>query len=121
MSRIAARTPQDVSRLIAERAALGDVEGIAELYEPGAVMASPSGCVTVGRAAIRDAWLRRRRQGVAGEAAAPTVVRSGDIAVVSTPEPDALGQTTHVVRLQPDGAWLRVIDQPARVENLDAA
>ncbi len=118
MSTLRAMSPQDVSRLIEESAARGDLEAVASLYEDGAVMASASGCVTVGRAGIMDAWARRLGT---PPGPAPTVVRCGDIAVVSTHRPDAMGQLTHVVRRQHDGSWRRIIDQPATVANLDAA
>ena len=48
-----ARTPEDLTRLFVERANAGDAGGIADLYEPEAVMAYPPGGVTVGRDAIR--------------------------------------------------------------------
>lgn len=59
MSTLRAMSPQDVSRLIEESAARGDLDAVASLYEDGAVMASESGCVTVGRAGIVDAWAHR--------------------------------------------------------------
>jgi len=34
-----ARQPEDLSRLLAERANAGDLEGMVALYEPGAVLA----------------------------------------------------------------------------------
>ena len=41
----------------------------------------------------------------------PTL-RSGDIALTSTPPKDGAGARAQVVRRQPDGTWLRVLDQP---------
>lgn len=120
MSSVKAMSPLEVSRLLEEGAARGDLEAVASLYERGAVMASPSGCVTVGRAAILEAWTRHLGQ-TTTTASAPTVVRCGDIALVSTDGPDLMGQRTHVVRRQPDGSWLRIIDQPEVMANLDAA
>ena len=44
-----AARPEDLARLFVERANAGDAEGLAELYEPDAVLGFPPGEVTVGR------------------------------------------------------------------------
>ena len=41
----------------------------------------------------------------------PTLI-SGDLALTSTPPRDGAGARAQVVRRQPDGSWLRVLDQP---------
>jgi hypothetical protein len=41
----------------------------------------------------------------------PTLV-SGDIALTSTIAKDGAGVRVQVVRRQPDGSWLRLLDQP---------
>ena len=41
----------------------------------------------------------------------PTV-RYGDLALTSTPSADNTGGRVQVVRREPDGTWLRVIDRP---------
>ena len=41
----------------------------------------------------------------------PTLI-SGDLALTSTPPKDGAGARAQVVRRQPDGTWLRVLDQP---------
>jgi hypothetical protein len=41
----------------------------------------------------------------------PTLV-SGDIALTSTPPQDGSGDRAQVARRQPDGTWLRLLDQP---------
>ena len=48
-----AKTPEDLTRLFVERGNAGDAEGMAALYEPGAVMAFPPGSTTTGRDAIQ--------------------------------------------------------------------
>ena len=83
-----ARTPEDITRLFVERSNAGDADGVAALYEEDAVTAYPPGQTTVGRAAIRELW-----------------------ASVLAPKDDA-GARAQVVRRQPDGSWLRIIDQP---------
>jgi uncharacterized protein (TIGR02246 family) len=108
-----ARKPEDLTRLFVERANAGDAAGIAALYEEDAVMAYPPGQVTVGRAAIRELWERvlANRPRFEPEPPLPTLV-SGDIALTSTPPKDGAGARAQVVRRQPDGSWLRLLDQP---------
>ena len=105
--------PEDLTRLFVERANDGDAAGIAALYEEDAVMAYPPGEVTIGRDAIRALWeqILARRPRFEPEQPLPTLV-SGDIALTSTPPKDNAGARAQVVRRQPDGTWLRVLDQP---------
>jgi len=109
-----ALVPEDLTRLFVERANAGDAEGLACLYEPDAVMAWPPGQQTVGRAAIQALWtdlLAGPRPSVEPEPPLPTLV-SGDLALTSTPPRDGAGARAQVARRQPDGSWLRVLDQP---------
>ncbi len=112
-TREVAQTPEDLTRLFVERANAGDAEGLAELYEPDAVMAFPPGSVTTGRAAIRELFegMLKSRPHFEPEPPLPTV-RCGDLALTSTPPKDDAGARAQVVRRQPDGTWLRLIDQP---------
>ncbi|MDO2969888.1 YybH family protein [Mycobacteroides abscessus] len=105
--------PEDLTRLFVDRANAGDAEGIALLYEDDAVMAYPPGCQTVGRAAIEALWEKvlANRPHFEPEDPLPTLV-SGDIALTSTPPKDGAGARAQVVRRQPDGSWLRLLDQP---------
>lgn len=106
--------PEDLTRLFVERANAGDAAGLAALYEEDAVMAYPPGQVTVGRAAIQALWeglLAQQRPHFEPEPPLPTL-RSGDLALTSTPPSDGAGARAQVVRRQPDGSWLRVLDQP---------
>jgi uncharacterized protein (TIGR02246 family) len=108
-----AQTPEDLTRLFVERANAGDVDGLVALYEPDAVMAFPPGSVSTGRDAIRAVFeqMLANRPHFEPEPPLPTV-RSGDLALTSTPPKDDAGARAQVVRRQPDGSWLRVIDQP---------
>ncbi len=105
--------PEDLTRLFVERANAGDAAGIAALYEQKAVMAYPPGSVTVGREAIRELWEKvlAHAPRFEPEPPLPTLV-SGDIALTSTPPKDGSGARAQVVRRQPDGSWLRLLDQP---------
>jgi uncharacterized protein (TIGR02246 family) len=108
-----ARQPEDLTRLFVERANAGDADGIAALYEERAVMAYPPGQVTVGRDAIRALWeqVLANAPHFEPESPLPTLM-SGEIALTSTPPKDGAGARAQVVRRQPDGTWLRLIDQP---------
>jgi uncharacterized protein (TIGR02246 family) len=105
--------PEDLTRLFVERANDGDAAGIAALYEDQAVMAYPPGSQTVGRDAIRTLWEKvlTKAPRFEHETALPTLV-SGDIALTSTAPKDGAGARAQVARRQPDGTWLRLLDQP---------
>ncbi|MFJ4483791.1 YybH family protein [Streptomyces longwoodensis] len=108
-----AMRPEDISRLFVERSNAGDAAGVAALYEEGAVMAYPPGAQTVGREAIRALWEKvlAHRPRFEQEQPLPTLI-SGEIALTSTPPVDGAGARAQVVRRQPDGSWLRLLDQP---------
>ena len=105
--------PEDLTRLFVERANDRDAAGIAALYEGDAVMAYPPGEMTAGRHAIRALWEKvlARAPHFEQEPPLPTLI-SGDIALTSTPPKDGAGARAQVARRQPDGTWLRVLDQP---------
>jgi ketosteroid isomerase-like protein len=108
-----AMRPEDITRLVVERMNAGDAEGIAELYAPDAVMAFPPGRMTVGRDAIRAIYEQIVAEGVHFklEEPLPTLV-VGDLALTATPASDEAGARAQVVRRQPDGSWLRILDRP---------
>lgn len=110
---IKAAKPEDLTRLFVEAANRGDAEGIAALYEENAVMAYPPGGQTVGRAAIRALWEKvlANAPHFEPENPLPTLV-SGDIGLTATVAKDGAGARAQVVRRQPDGSWLRLLDQP---------
>ena len=108
-----AHQPEDLTRLFVERANAGDAAGLAELYEQDAVMAYPPGSQTVGRENIRALWEKILAQAPHFEPEPPLpTLLSGDIALTATPPKDGAGARAQVVRRQPDGTWLRLLDQP---------
>lgn len=114
-NRAKAHEPEDLARLFVERAKAGDAEGLAELYEPDAVLAYPPGRRTVGRDAIRallEQFVKSPAvQSMEVEPALPTV-SNGELAITSTVPKDGTGGRVQVARRQPDGTWLRVLDRP---------
>jgi ketosteroid isomerase-like protein len=109
-----AQTPEDLTRLFVERANAGDAEGLAALYETGAVMGFPPGAETVGRDAIGEvmqAMLEHGPSEFPREELLPTL-RIDDLALTATKPQDGTGGRAQVARRQPDGTWLRILDRP---------
>jgi uncharacterized protein (TIGR02246 family) len=108
-----ARRPEDLARLFVQRALDGDAAGLAELYEPDAVLAYPPGQQTVGRDAIRGVMeqMLAAAPEFTPEEPLPTL-RFGDLALTSTRPADNTGGRVQVARRQPDGSWLRIMDRP---------
>jgi uncharacterized protein (TIGR02246 family) len=106
--------PEDLTRLFVERANAGDADGLAELYAEDAVMAYPPGATTVGRAAIRAVlakMLEHAPRPFPVEEPLPSI-RYGDLALTTTRSADDKGARVQVVRREPDGSWVRIIDRP---------
>ena len=105
--------PEDLTRLFVEFGNAGDAEGLAGLYEPDATVAFPPGKMTIGRPAIKALYeqMLAAKPHFRLETPLPTLVM-GDIALTATPALDEAGARAQVVRRQPDGTWLRVLDRP---------
>ena len=106
-----ARNPQDLERLLVSRERAGDVDGMADLYEPHAVLDCGDGRLTLGREAIRAFYaglVAIGRKFDFGDQC-PAII-SGDLALTSTRLPDG-SVTAEIARRQGDGTWLWVIDQ----------
>jgi len=116
--------PQDLERLLVSRENAGDVDGMAALYEPQALLDSGGGQLAHGRDAIRKLFAELVTSGQKfqmGEQRAAMVCR--DLALTSTRLPDGT-VTAEIARRQSDGTWLWVIDQfsissapPSRASN----
>jgi uncharacterized protein (TIGR02246 family) len=118
-----AGTPEDVDRLFGERMNAGDLDGLVALYEGGATLVRGNGTAGTGHDAIRSELkgilgakpkivmnVRTVRRG--GENLAVlyndwhgTVTNQGKVESIH-------GCAVEVVRRQPDGRWLFVIDDP---------
>jgi ketosteroid isomerase-like protein len=108
-----AQQPEDLTRLFVERANARDAEGLADLYEPDAVMGFPPGHETVGRAAILAVMEKMVAAAPEFKAEEPLpTLHFEDLALTSTQSADDTGGRVQVVRRQPDGTWLRIIDRP---------
>jgi ketosteroid isomerase-like protein len=110
---VKAMVPEDVTRLVVELLNGGDAAGVAALYEGDAVFAYPADRPTRGREAIQAIYQRMVDAGVkfGSETPLPTIV-FGDLALTSTRSADNMGVRVQVLRRQPDGSWLRIIDRP---------
>jgi len=111
LSREPARDPQDLERLLVSRERAGDVDGMAALYEPRAVLDCGDWRLTSGREAIRAFYAGLVATGRKFEFGDQRrAIISGDLALTSTRLPDG-SVTAEVARRQDDGTWLWVIDQ----------
>jgi ketosteroid isomerase-like protein len=120
---VTARTPEDVDRLFGEYVNAGRLDDLVALYEPEGVLVQPTGSAR-GHAELRVA--------LGALVAAKTrismnVVRvvqgGGDVALLynvwsaqaTAPDGSAVdmtGKAREIVRRQPDGSWLFVVDDP---------
>jgi hypothetical protein len=110
-SRGPARDPQDLERLLIARQWVGDIDGMAALFEPHAVVDSGEGRLIHGREAIRALFAEITATGrkFAAGNQSPAVI-NGDLALTSTRLPDGT-VTAEVARRQGNGTWLWVIDR----------
>jgi len=115
---MSAHKPSEIHTLFLDAFNRGDLEGLVALYEPGAVLVI-SGQTVVGREAIREAYQRLLVRGGQMELETRAVIESGEgLAVLHSDwtlhsaEKRVSGLSTELVRRQPNGTWLFVIDEP---------
>ncbi len=124
--------PQDMNAAFAEAFNSGEVGRLLALYEPGAVLVPRPGQVVEGKQAIRAALeellaLKGRMQSENQYA-----LVHGDIALLRAKVhlkgagPDGgrveiNNHTAEVVRRQPDGSWLYILDHPYGADPIDAS
>jgi uncharacterized protein (TIGR02246 family) len=116
-------TPEALMRAFSERLNAGDLDGLVALYEPGAVFEPQPGVVVHGHAAIREALEQLLALSPTITADIVQVLVGDDVALVvnewamtgTAPDGTAVhqsGRSADVVRRQPDGLWLVVVDKP---------
>ncbi len=111
--------PEDIHPAVQDRFNAADVDGLVALYEPQAVMLGPDHQPAVGLDAIRANWAGLIEMG-GTDMALTTVycVERDDLALLRNDytvrfgDSPVNGSTAEVVRRQPDGTWLYVIDHP---------
>lgn len=118
-----AHTPEAVHQLFTVAFNARDLEALVGLYEPDAILMPQPGRTVSGHAAIREAF--RGFLAIQGqfELRHQKTLQSPDVALLFSEwrltgaDPngnpvDLGGQTSDVVRRQPDGSWLLVVDNP---------
>lgn len=117
------KIPEEVQNLWAKNFNAGDIDGLVALFEADAVFMHQPGQTVSGLAAIREAlkgWLALKLK---CDLTFQMAIKSGNIALLFArwalkgtgpdgKEISLSGQTSDVVRLQADGSWLFVIDNP---------
>ncbi len=120
---MAGHSPEETDRLIDEAVSAGNADAAAALFEPDAVLVLPGRPVVRGRDAIRRAFaelavMKPKLQGkprhvVVARDLAHLVVEWRIEGIGPDGEPFVqTGVATDVMRRQPDGTWLYVIDLP---------
>lgn len=117
-----ARSPKEVDDLFAQAMNAGDLEAALALFEEDGSFANEQGQVVSGKAALREALGGFFAMQPQLDLQIKKVILAGDIAVNSgawtlkATGPDGpvemSGRGVAVVRRQPNGDWLYVVDDP---------
>ena len=110
--------PADIHALVQNAFNAGDADALVALYERDAVMATPEGDTVRGHDAIREQWAGFIAMGGTIRLDTQHAIEIGDVALLRN-DWHFVGQgmefssrTAEIVRRQPDGTWLYVIDHP---------
>ncbi len=117
------RTPEEVQNLWAKNFNAGDINGIVSMFETDAVFMHQPGQTVTGHAAIREKMQGMLASGMKCDLKFQMAIKYGNIALLfarwtlkgTGPDGKEIsfsGQTSDIVRLQADGTWLFVIDNP---------
>lgn len=122
--------PEDMNAAFAEAFNSGDIENLMTLYEPGAVLVPRPGLVVEGTEAIRAAL--QELLALKGDMRSDNqyALVHGDIALLRAKvhlvgtgsdggRLEINNHTTEVVRRQPDGTWLYILDHPYGADPLN--
>jgi uncharacterized protein (TIGR02246 family) len=116
-----AETPEQVATLFTEYLETADLDGLVSLYEPNAHFVAAPGLLLIGTVAIRDALRQMIDSGARITLEPRNIRRVDDLALVSntatltaaTPgAKPVISTTTEILRRQPDGGWLHILDDP---------
>ncbi len=121
-----AQKPEECDLLLLEALGKEDLDAAVALYEPNATFVVSADQVVTGQAAIREVMQGYIAAKATFNVEAVTAIPSADGSVAVTrvkgsstsPGPDGKPVTTplhsvEVVRKQPDGTWLLIIDDPS--------
>lgn len=116
-------TPEALMRCFTDRLNAGDLDGLVGLYETTGVFEPQPGVLVHGHTAIRQALQELLAITPTITAETLEVLDADDVALVinewamtgTAPDGSPVrqgGRSTDVVRRQPDGRWLVVVDKP---------
>lgn len=122
--------PEDMNAAFAEAFNSGDIENLIALYEPGAVLVPMPGQVVEGTQAIRAALQELLALKGYMQSENQYALVHGEIALLRAkvhlsgtgPDGNQLeinNHTAEVVRRQPDGSWLYILDHPYGADPLN--
>lgn len=124
--------PKDMNSAFADAFNSGDIENLVALYEPGAVLVPKPGQVVEGTRAIRSSLEELLALKGRMRSENQYALVHGDIALLRA-EVHLVGtgpggnrieihnHTAEVVRRQPDGSWLYILDHPYGADPLDSS
>jgi uncharacterized protein (TIGR02246 family) len=123
ISEIDTTTPEALMRSFTDRVHARDLDGLVALYEPAAVFEPQPGVLVEGREAIRQALAELLALRPTMVAETVQVLQADDVALVinewtmtgTAPDGSEVrqgGRSADVVRRQPDGGWLVLVDKP---------
>ena len=114
-------TPAAINAVFAAGYNARDVDALAALYEPDAVVTNPDGSMSVGIEAIRVHLDRLVELGGSMTSENRYAIVNGDLSLVGADweivfadgRERVVGRSAEVLRRQPDGIWRYVLDHPA--------
>ena len=109
-----AQNPDDLAKIFREKATAVDAAGLADLYEPNAVLViDKNGNTVIGKESIKKFYEQLLKTNPKFESVVQrNALKNGNLALTSAKLADGR-VTAEVARLQADNTWLWVIDQPS--------
>jgi uncharacterized protein (TIGR02246 family) len=120
-----ARSPEECDQLFAQHMNAGDLGALIALYEPGSTLVQRDGRVVAGSDAIRANFEQvfARKPRIVCEIVKVVTNEDKDLAIVHNDwrvitkgddgrTVETTGKAIEIMRRQPDGSWLFVIDEP---------